>query len=93
MDEFPSLPIEAFLGLVGKNLDIFSESRMKEFANIAKTNSDLFSKITGYMTGSIKDHNVINTVTDTLMEIEKRLDATISDDRAYDKVASFYSRK
>lgn len=93
MDEFPGLPIEAFFGLVGKNLDIFSESRMKEFANVAKTDSDLFSKIIGYMTGSIKDHNVINSVTDKLMEIEKRLDATMNDDRAYDKASSFYSRK
>ncbi|MDE7312364.1 MAG: hypothetical protein K2N87_12215 [Eubacterium sp.] len=93
MEKFQDLPMEDFFVIAGTNPDFFSVDRMEEIGKLADTNPDMFGNVVKYVTGEAKDHAVVNDVTDLFMDIEKSIEPGISDERAYNKAASFYSIK
>ncbi len=66
---------------------------MSEIGKLAQTDQDAFGKVVNYVTGSAKDHTTVNDAVDLLLDIEKTIEPGISDDYAYDRVASFYTIK
>ena len=93
MEKFPDLPIADFFTVTEKNQDFFSIDRMSEIGKLAQTDQDAFGKVVNYVTGSAKDHTTVNDAVDLLLDIEKTIEPGISDDYAYDRVASFYTIK
>ena len=87
------LPIADFFTVTEKNQDFFSIDRMSEIGKLAQTDQDAFGKVVNYVTGSAKDHTTVNDAVDLLLDIEKTIEPGISDDYAYDRVASFYTIK
>lgn len=93
IEKFPALPMESFFTVASKNPEIFTVERMTEIGKLVNEDGDGFEKVVGYITGTVKDHTSIDTATDILMDIEKEMNPGISDDEAYDRVASFYTSK
>lgn len=93
MEKFPDLPIQDFFTVSANNQDFFSVDRMSEIGKLASNDVESFGKIVNYVTGSTTDHAKINDAQDILMDIEKSIEPGISDDSAYDKIASFYKNK
>ena len=89
MEKFPDLPIKDFFTVTNENKDFFNVERMTEIGKLAQNDADSFGDIVKYVTGSVKDHTSIDLATNLLMDIEKNIEPGISDDTAYDKVASF----
>ncbi len=93
MEKFPGVPIQDFFSVTQNNKDFFTVERMDEIGKVAVKDPDLFGKIVNYVTGAAKDHNTVNKATDILMDIEKTINPTLSDDMAYDKVAGYMGVK
>ncbi len=90
MEKFPEFPnIADFLTVNEKNVDFFTIERMDEIGKIAETDRDAFGNIVNYVTGTEKDHMIIDATTDVMMDMEKRLSPNMSDADAYTKVASY----
>ena len=92
MEKFPDLPIQDFFTIAANKPEFFTEERMNEIGNLAKNDPDSFGKIVNYVTGSI-DRSSLKDASTALIDIEKIITPGISDDAAYDKVASFYNSK
>lgn len=92
MERFPDLPIQDFFTIAANKPEFFTGERINAIGNLAKNDLDSFSKVVNYVTGSI-DRSSLQDASATLVDIEKNLTPGISDDAAYDKVASFYNSK
>lgn len=92
MEKFPNLPIQDFFTLSANKPEFFTEERMSEIGNLVQNDPDSFGKIVNYVVGS-GDRANLKDATSTLIDIEKSISPGISDDAAYDKVASFYNYK
>lgn len=93
VERFPEMPIQQFLSVAGKNPDFFTVERMNEIGKLAGSDTDAFGKIVGYVTGTAKDHNTIDAASDLLMNIERTIDPSTSEDIAYDRVAGYKGLK
>lgn len=91
MEKFPDLPIKDFFTVTSNNVDFFTVERMEEIGKLANTDVDSFAKVVNYVTGAAKDHTSIDSATDIMMDIEKVIEPDITEDNAYDRVASFRS--
>lgn len=93
MERFPGLPIQEFFSLAGKNQGFFTVERMDEIGKLASADSDTFSKVVNYVTGSAKDHATVDAASDILMDIERTIDPGLSENLAYDRVATYKGMK
>lgn len=89
MERFPDLPIQEFFSLAGKNQEFFTVERMDEIGKLARDDSDAFSQVVNYVTGSAKDHTTVDAASDILMDIERTIAPEVSENVAYDKVAGY----
>lgn len=89
VEKFPGIPVQDFFDLSMKNQEFFTVDRMDEIGKVAKNDVEGFGKVIKYIVGEAKDHATIADATDILMEIEKNIDPTISQDMAYDRVAGY----
>jgi hypothetical protein len=87
MERFPGLPIQEFFSLAGKNPEFFTVERMDEIGKLANADSDAFSKVVNYVTGSVNDRSTINEAVNSLMDIEKTIDPSVSENTAYVRAA------
>ena len=89
MERFPEISIGDFFSLAGKEQEFFSAERMGEIGKIAANDEENFKNIVNYMTGIEKNHDVIDSTVDVLMDVEKKITPGLNDKEAYRKVASF----
>lgn len=93
VEHFPEMPIQQFFSIAGKNPEFFTVERMDEIGKLASSDTDAFGKIVGYITGTAKDHTTVDAASDILMNIEKTIDAGVSENIAYDRVAGYKGLK
>ncbi len=93
VERFPGLPIQEFFSLAVKNPEFFTVERMDEIGKLAGADSDAFGKVVNYVTGSAKDHTTVDMASDILMDIERTIDPSVSENVAYDKVAGYKGMK
>ena len=93
MEKFPNLPIQEFYEIVNSNKEFFTVERMDEIGKLACTDGDAFENVINYMTNKTNDSIQVNEAIDILMDIEMKIDPTMNEDRAYNKVTSYHSFK
>lgn len=84
----PNLPIQAFAEIVLKNSDFFTADWLKACTGVIKGGDDL-ATLTGYIVGTEKNTEKLDRATDMLVNLEKKLDSSISDDQAFRNVLRF----
>ena len=93
IEHFPDIPIQDFFTLATKNPEFFTVERMDEIGKLVTSDPDAFGNVVNYVTGAAKDHTTVDAASDILMDIEKTIDPSISENMAYDKVAGYKGMK
>lgn len=83
IEKYENLPVQEFCLAVGENTRYFTETKIKEIAKLIKLDESNISRILNYINGTEKDSKQIQSIVDTLMEIEKISNPEISDKEAY----------
>lgn len=83
IEKYENLPVQEFCLAVGENTRYFTETKIKEIAKLIQLDESNISRILNYINGTEKDSKQIQSIVDTLMEIEKISNPEISDKEAY----------
>lgn len=89
VDKFAQLPIKDFLLLATTNPALFTAERMTAISELIVTGSEVLGTIVQYLSGSDKSRQTVELATDTLIEIEKKIDPELNDNEAYKRVLSY----
>lgn len=89
VDKFEQLPIKEFLLLAALNPSLFTMDRMVAISDLIINGSKVFGTIVNYLSGSDKSRQTVELATDTLMEIEKRINPEMDDNEAYKTILSY----
>lgn len=89
VDKFEQLPIKEFLLLAALNPSLFTMDRMIAISDLIINGSKVFGTIVNYLSGSDKSRQTVELATDTLMEIEKRINPEMDDNEAYKTILSY----
>lgn len=89
MDKFEKLPIRDFLLLASTNPALFTAERMTAISELIIAESKAFDVIVQYLSGSDKSRQTVELATDTLIEIEKKINPELDDNEAYKTVLSY----
>lgn len=83
IEKYENLLVQEFCLAVGENTRYFTETKIKEIAKLIQLDESNISRILNYINGTEKDSKQIQSIVDTLMEIEKISNPEISDKEAY----------
>ena len=83
IEKYENLPVQEFCLAVGENIKYFTETKIKEIAKLIQLDESNISRILNYINGTERDSKQIQSVVDTLMEVEKISNPEISDKEAY----------
>lgn len=86
VDKFEQLPIKEFLLLATLNPALFTVERMVAISDLIINGSKAFGTIVNYLSGSDKSRPTVELATDTLIEIEKKINPELDDNEAYKKI-------
>ena len=86
IEKFDGFPIQEFCIAVGQNPEFFSEAKMGEIAKLIESDGKYISGILNYVNGTEKDEVKIQDTIDTLVNVEKSVDPSISDKDAFKNV-------
>ena len=89
VDKFEQLPIKDFLLLASANPALFTVERMTAILGLIAAGSNVFSVIVQYLSGNDKSRETVEIATDTLVEIEKKINPELDDNEAYKTVLSY----
>lgn len=89
VDKFEQLPIKDFLLLATTNPALFSAERMIAISELIVAGSKVLGVIVQYLSGSDKSRQTVELATDTLIEIEKKINPELDDNEAYKRVLSY----
>ena len=89
VDKFEQLPIKDFLLLATTNPALFTAERMVAISELIVSGSKVFGVIVQYLSGSDKSRQTVELATDTLIEIEKKINPELDDNEAYKTVLSY----
>lgn len=83
IEKYENLPVQEFCIAVGENIKYFTETKIKEIGKLIQLDESNISRILNYINGTEKDSKQIQSVVDTLMEVEKISNPEISEKEAY----------
>lgn len=83
IEKYENLPVQEFCIAVGENIKYFTESKIKEIGKLIQLDEFNISRILNYINGTERDSKQIQSVVDTLMEVEKISNPEISEKEAY----------
>ena len=89
VDKFEQLPIKEFLLLATTNPALFTSERMMAISELIIAGSKALGYIVQYLSGSDKSRQTVELATDTLIEIEKKINPELDDNEAYKTVLSY----
>lgn len=87
-EKYPDFPMEAFANFVFVNPQYFTADRMTEFGKLISGNIDRAMTVFGYMNGTERNGNKLESAQNTLLNIEKTVNPNISDSDALKNVLS-----
>ena len=83
IEKYENLPVQEFCIAVGENIKYFTETKIKEIGKLIQLDESNISRILNYINGTERDSKQIQSVVDTLMEVEKISNPEISEKEAY----------
>lgn len=86
IEKFNGFPIQDFCIEVGKNPEYFTEAKIGEIAKLIETDGKYIPGILNYMSGVEKDEMKNLRIVNTLVDVEKKVDTSISDKEALKNV-------
>ncbi len=89
VDKFEQLPIKDFLLLATTNPALFTGERMMAISELIISGSKMLGYIVQYLSGSDKSRQTVELATDTLIEIEKKINPELDDNEAYKTILSY----
>lgn len=89
VDKFEQLPIKDFLLLASTNPALFTGERMVAISELIIVGGRALGYIVKYLSGNNKSRETVELATDTLIEIEKKINPELDDNEAYKMVLSY----
>ena len=83
IEKYENLPVQEFCIAVGENIKYFTETKIKEIGKLIQLDESNISRILNYINGTERDSKQIQSVVDTLMEVEKISNPEIREKEAY----------
>lgn len=87
-EKYPDFPMEAFAKYAITNPQYFTADRMTEFGKLFGSGLDMAKTVFGYMSGTERNGNKLESAQNTLLKIEKAVNPNISDSDALKNVLS-----
>ena len=86
VEKYEDYSMGNFINMIGHNPEYFTVEKMGELAKVIKMDGQSITDILNYVDGTEKNSTKIQGVVDTLVEIEKNTNPSISDKEAFKNV-------
>lgn len=93
IEKYKEFPIQEFCVAVGENPEYFSDDKLAEIGKLLKTDGQLISGILNHINHTELDDAKVNGAINTLLDVEKRVNPSISDVNALKNVMSLQHDK
>ena len=86
IEKFADLPIVDFIKSIVDNPEYFKDGRIEAFGEMINENKDFIADFVGYVSGTEKNAEKLNSISETLVAVEKKVHPEASEKDAYKQV-------
>ena len=86
IEKFADIPIVGFIESITNNLEYFKDGRIEAFSEMINENKDFIADFVGYVSGTEKNTEKLNIISENLVAIEKKAHPETSEKDAYKQV-------
>lgn len=86
VEKFADTPIVSFIESILDNPKFFNDGKIEAFSEMINEDKNFIADFVGYVSGTEKDAEKINRISETLVAVEKRVHPETNDKEAYKQV-------